>query len=49
LTPHTAGLLLGGLGLLLIGMSLMTEGLKLAAGSALRAVLDDDEQVARSS
>lgn len=32
-------MLLGGLGLLLIGMSLMTEGLKLAAGSALRDIL----------
>ncbi len=31
--------LLGGLGLLLIGMSLMTDGLKLAAGSALRDLL----------
>lgn len=30
---------LGGLGLLLIGMSLMTDGLKLAAGSALRDLL----------
>lgn len=32
-------MLLGGLGLLLIGMSLMTEGLKMAAGSALRDIL----------
>ncbi|MFV8816852.1 Na/Pi cotransporter family protein [Haliea sp. E17] len=31
--------LAGGLGLLLIGMSLMTDGLKLAAGSALRDLL----------
>ncbi len=31
--------LVGGLGLLLIGMSLMTDGLKLAAGSALRDLL----------
>ncbi len=31
--------LLGGLGLLLIGMSLMTDGLKLAAGNALRGLL----------
>jgi phosphate:Na+ symporter len=32
-------MLIGGLGLLLIGMSLMTDGLKLAAGSALRDIL----------
>jgi phosphate:Na+ symporter len=32
-------MLVGGLGLLLIGMSLMTEGLKIAAGSALRDIL----------
>lgn len=31
--------LLGGLGLLLIGMSLMTDGLKLAAGNTLRDIL----------
>jgi len=31
--------LIGGLGLLLIGMNLMTEGLKLASGSALRDML----------
>ena len=36
---HTAGLLLGGLGLLLTGMGLMTDGLKTAAGSALRDIL----------
>lgn len=33
------GNLLGGLGLLLIGMSLMTDGLKLAAGNKLRDIL----------
>lgn len=32
--------LLGGIGLFLLGMWLMTEGLKLAAGGALRAVLE---------
>lgn len=32
--------LLGGLGLFLLGTWLMTEGLKLAAGSALRAILE---------
>lgn len=39
----TAGVfasLLGGIGLFLLGMWLMTEGLKLAAGGALRAVLE---------
>jgi len=35
----TIGNLLGGLGLLLIGMSLMTDGLKLAAGNKLRDIL----------
>lgn len=35
----TAGILIGGLGLLLIGMSMMTDGLKLAAGGALRDIL----------
>lgn len=34
-----AGLVLGGLGLLLAGMWLMTEGLKMAAGEALRGLL----------
>jgi len=33
------GNLIGGLGLLLIGMSLMTDGLKLAAGNTLRDIL----------
>lgn len=33
------GNLLGGLGLLLIGMSLMTDGLRLAAGNTLRDIL----------
>lgn len=33
------GTLLGGIGLFLLGMSLMTEGLEVAAGSALRDVL----------
>ncbi|MFN3513652.1 MAG: Na/Pi cotransporter family protein [Phenylobacterium sp.] len=35
----TLGALLGGLGLFLLGMRMMTEGLKLAAGDALRALL----------
>lgn len=35
----TLSALLGGIGLLLIGMSLMTDGLKLAAGNALRDLL----------
>lgn len=35
----TLSLLLGGLGLLLVGMSLMTDGLKLAAGNTLRDIL----------
>src|SRR5690554_2440686 len=34
-----ASVLIGGLGLLLIGMSLMTDGLKLAGGSAMRDIL----------
>ena len=33
------GLILGGLGLLLAGMWLMTDGLKMAAGEALRGLL----------
>ncbi len=33
------GIVLGGIGLLLVGMSMMTEGLKLAAGKALRNIL----------
>ncbi len=32
--------LLGGIGLFLLGMSMMTDGLKLAAGGALREILD---------
>jgi len=32
--------LLGGLGLFLLGMSMMTEGLKLSAGTALRSILE---------
>ena len=32
--------LIGGLGLFLLGMSMMTDGLKLAAGDALRTMLD---------
>jgi phosphate:Na+ symporter len=35
----TYGGLLGGIGLFLLGMSLMTDGLKLAAGSALERIL----------
>lgn len=35
----TAGGLLGGIGLFLLGMGLMTDGLKLAAGSALERIL----------
>lgn len=33
--------LLGGIGLFLLGMSMLTEGLKLAAGDGLRAILRD--------
>ncbi len=40
MTPGVFASLLGGIGLFLLGMSLMTEGLKLAAGGALRAVLE---------
>ncbi len=36
---HELGLLLGGLGLFLLGMNLMTQGLKTAAGSALKRIL----------
>jgi len=36
----TLALLLGGIGLFLLGMSMMTDGLKLAAGDALRRLLD---------
>ena len=35
----TTGSLLGGIGLFLLGMGLMTDGLKLAAGSALERIL----------
>jgi phosphate:Na+ symporter len=34
-----AGIVLGGIGLLLVGMAMMTDGLKLAAGNALRNIL----------
>lgn len=39
--PHLAliGTLAGGLGLFLLGMGMMTDGLKLAAGPALRSIL----------
>jgi phosphate:Na+ symporter len=40
MTPGVLASLLGGIGLFLLGMWLMTEGLKLAAGGALRAVLE---------
>ncbi|MDP3370471.1 MAG: Na/Pi symporter [Brevundimonas sp.] len=40
MTPGVFASLLGGIGLFLLGMWLMTEGLKLAAGGALRAVLE---------
>jgi len=36
---HTFGVIAGGLGLFLLGMSLMTDGLKLAAGAALHRIL----------
>ncbi len=39
LTAFQSGALLGGIGLFLLGMWLMTEGLRLASGSALREVL----------
>src|SRR5690606_32995084 len=35
----TIASLLGGIGLFLLGMQMMTEGLKLAAGNALRSIL----------
>ena len=35
----TAGSVIGGVGLLLVGMAMMTDGLKLAAGNALRNIL----------
>ena len=35
------GTLLGGIGLFLLGMMLMTDGLKLAAGKALRNILEN--------
>jgi phosphate:Na+ symporter len=37
----TYGGLLGGIGLFLLGMSLMTDGMRLAAGSALKRILAD--------
>ena len=40
MTPGVFAALLGGIGLFLLGMWLMTEGLKLAAGGALQAVLE---------
>lgn len=40
MTPGVMAGLAGGIGLFLLGMWLMTEGLKLAAGGALRAVLE---------
>ncbi|WP_372707048.1 Na/Pi cotransporter family protein [Brevundimonas sp.] len=40
MTPVVIASLLGGIGLFLLGMWLMTEGLKLAAGGALQAVLE---------
>lgn len=40
MTPGVFASLLGGIGLFLLGMWLMTEGLKLAAGGALQAVLE---------
>ncbi|MEJ2644094.1 MAG: Na/Pi symporter [Gammaproteobacteria bacterium] len=39
LTPSGAATAAGGVGLFLLGMMLMTDGLKLAGGSALRAIL----------
>ncbi|MCF8085145.1 MAG: Na/Pi symporter [Deltaproteobacteria bacterium] len=38
------GVLLGGIGLFLLGMHLMTDGLKTAAGTALRSVLEKGTQ-----
>jgi phosphate:Na+ symporter len=40
LTVTDLASLLGGLGLFLLGMSMMTDGLKLAAGGALRSILE---------
>lgn len=40
MTPGVLASLFGGIGLFLLGMWLMTEGLKLAAGGALQAVLE---------
>jgi len=39
MTFTSIGTLIGGLGLFLLGMTLMTDGLKLAAGDALRRIL----------
>lgn len=41
MTLETIGSLLGGIGLFLLGMMLMTDGLKLAAGKALRNILEN--------
>jgi phosphate:Na+ symporter len=38
------GLLLGGVGLFLLGMALMTDGLKMAAGPALGAIISSSTQ-----
>lgn len=40
MTLAAATALLGGIGLFLLGMSMMTEGLKVAAGDALKTILD---------
>ena len=41
MTISILGTLLGGIGLFLLGMMLMTDGLKLAAGKALRNILEN--------
>jgi phosphate:Na+ symporter len=41
MTLEILGTLLGGIGLFLLGMMLMTDGLKLAAGKALRNILEN--------
>jgi len=40
------GSLLGGIGLFLLGMHLMTDGLKMSAGGALRSILDQGTKTA---
>lgn len=40
MTFQTIASLLGGIGLFLLGMRMMTDGLKVAAGNALRSILD---------